>query len=324
MTTDSQTPRLLVVVVNFRTPELTIECLRSAQSCIKTLGNARVTVVENSSGDDSFEKISSAIESEGWQSWASIVASPANGGFSAGNNVAIRPALASDSPPDLVLLLNPDTRVVGDALVQMVEFMTNTPEAGIAGARLEWEDGTPRVSAFRFPSVASELNDGLSLGIVARLLSRWELSRGTPDTTCVTDWVPGAAMMIRRDVFDAIGLMDENYFLYYEEVDFCLQAKRAGWPCWYLADAVVIHIEGQATGVEYGLAQPRRRPTYWFDSRRRFFVKNFGRPVAVLADLAQAGGLALWHLKRLVLRQPDDKPEALLVDLVKSSALWNR
>lgn len=125
--------------------------------------------------------------------------------------------------------------------------------------------------------------------------------------------------MIRRPVFESIGLMDEEYFLYYEETDFCLQAKRAGWSCWYVPDSKVMHIAGQSTGVTDREGPPKRRPQYVFDSRRRYFVKNHGWLYAALADLAWSIGFGLWRLRRLVQRKPDTDPPYLLVDSLRNS-----
>src|SRR5277367_5597369 len=89
-----------------------------------------------------------------------------------------------------------------------------------------------------------------------------------------TDWVNGASMMVRREVFDSIGLMDEKFFLYYEETDFCLRALEAGWPTWTVPSSRVVHLEGQSTGATGAIAKRKRVPKYWFDSRRRYFRKH--------------------------------------------------
>ena len=101
--------------------------------------------------------------------------------------------------------------------------------------------------------------------------------------------------MVRREVLDAVGPLDEGFFLYFEEVDFCRRAHRAGWSCWLVADARVMHIEGAATGIK---AARRRLPAYWFASRRRFFVKAYGIGGLVLADLLWAIGRASLVLRR--------------------------
>jgi GT2 family glycosyltransferase len=91
------------------------------------------------------------------------------------------------------------------------------------------------------------------------------------------DWVTGAAMMIRKEVLSEVGLLDDGYFLYFDEVDFCFRARQAGWPAYYVPDSVVTHLQAQATGITDDRKDKRRYPDYWFDSRRRFFVKNRGK-----------------------------------------------
>ena len=137
------------------------------------------------------------------------------------------------------------------------------------------------------------------------------------------DWLPGASMMIRQEVFRAIGLMDESYFLYFEETDFCLQARRAGWHCWYVPQSRVLHIAGQSTGVTAALERPRRLPAYWFESRRRYFIKNHGRGYAAAADVLWMLAFASWRVRRWLLRRPDPAPPWQLLDFFRHSALWN-
>jgi GT2 family glycosyltransferase len=244
-----------------------------------------------------------------------------NGGFAYGNNEAIRPALRGGSPPDFVLLLNPDTVVRPRGVKALLDFMRDHPDAGIAGSRLEDPDGTQQRSAFRFHSLGSELDDGLRLGFVSRLLTNKSVAPPVRDDTHKTDWVAGASMIIRREVFDAIGLMDEGYFMYYEEVDFCLRANRAGWPCWYVPESRVVHLVGQASGVTLQGTRPKRRPDYWFDSRRRYFLKNHGRVYTALADAVWALAFATFRLRRIIQRKPDTDPPRLLYDFLRHSVM---
>ena len=163
---------VLVVIVNYRTAGMTIECLRSLADEMKVGGPVRVIVADNDSHDGSADRIARAVESEGFGEWAQVNPLPRNGGFAWGNNAVIGPALASDAPPDYVLLLNPDTIVRPNAIAELVNFMDNHPEVGIAGSRLEDRDGTPQRSAFRFPSILSELENGVRLGPVSGRASR--------------------------------------------------------------------------------------------------------------------------------------------------------
>ena len=194
-------------------------------------------------------RLATAILENGWGDWATILPLDQNGGFAYGNNAAIRPALQEADPPCFVLLLNPDTIVRPGALKSLVVFMESRPDIGIVGSRLEEPDGTPQQSAFRFPSVLGELEGGVRLGPVSRLLHRWAAFQPIPEEPGPVDWVAGASMIIRRQVFESIGLLDEGYFMYFEEVDFCRRARRAGWPCWYAPSSRVVHLVGQSSGV---------------------------------------------------------------------------
>jgi len=160
----------LIVIVNYRTADLTVDCLRSLDAQVNALTDVRAVVTDNDSGDDSPQQIRQAIDENHWDAWATLVPLERNGGFAYGNNRAIRPALQSDTPPDFVLLLNPDTVVRPGAVSKLLEFMRENPKVGIAGSRLEDPDGTPQRSAFRFPTTRSELDDGLRLGVVSRML----------------------------------------------------------------------------------------------------------------------------------------------------------
>src|SRR6185312_15227837 len=108
--------------------------------------------------------------------------------------------------------------------------------------------------------------------------------REIPVEPGLCDWVSGACMIVRREVFDSIGLLDDGYFMYFEEVDFCHRAQRAGWLCGYVPEARVVHLVGQSTGKTDPDKTRRRMPDYWFRSRRRYFLHHQGRVVTILAD----------------------------------------
>ena len=312
---------VLIVIVNYRSAGLAVDCLRSLETEVADYPTARVVVVENASGDDSAEILNSAIESEGWGGWASLVKAPRNGGFAAGNNVAIAPALASNSPPDLIWLLNPDTVVRPGAFRALVGFFEREPRAGLAGSQLEYPHGEPQRSAFNFPTIRGELESGLRLGSVSKVLRRHVQAPPVPEGECRVDWVAGASLMVRREVFEAIGLLDEGYFMYFEEVDFCLKASRAGWPCWYVPSSRVVHLVGQSSGLTKAGEQQKRRPRYWFDARRRFFVANHGRARAFAADLTYALAFSSFRIRRRLQRKPDIDPHLMLWDFVRYNFL---
>ncbi|EAZ89773.1 glycosyltransferase family 2 protein [Crocosphaera chwakensis] len=312
---------IFIVIVNYKTPELTIDCLKSLTQEIPLIPDLKVAVVDNDSQDGSVEKIQDTIKKERFSSWVSLIPSNKNGGFSFGNNLAIRPVLNGQNPPAYFLLLNPDTVIHFGAIKTLINFMNNHPEIGIAGSRLEEPDGTPQRSAFRFPSIFSEFDNALRLGIVSKLLKRWIVAPPVPENLCQTDWVAGASMIIRREVFEAIGLLDEEYFMYFEEVDFCLKANKAGWLCWYVPDSRVIHFVGQSSGVTNTKIPPKRRPQYWFDSRQRFFIKNYGLVYAALTDFVALIGFILWKIRANIQGKVCNLPPQFLGDFW-NNAVW--
>lgn len=311
--------KLLVVIVNYRTPSLTVDCLCSLVDEMRSLPGARVVVTDNASGDGSVERIGAAIEAEGWGDWASLMPLEQNGGYAFGNNTAIHVALRSKNSPPYFLLLNPDTIVRPGALKMLIDFMDEHPTVGIAGSRLEDPDCTPQHSAFRFHTVLSELDFGLHLGVVSKLLSQWVVAPPISEEACQTDWVAGASMIVRREVFELVGLLDEKYFMYYEEMDFCLRANKSGWPCWYVPQSQVVHLVGQSSGVTNTKRPPKRLPGYWFDSRRRYFLKNHGWLYAAIADAAWIFGFTLWRWRRVIQQKPDKDPPKLLNDFLLNS-----
>lgn len=312
---------LLIVIVNYRTPKLTIDCLSSLAPEVQSLPGTKVVVVDNNSGDNSAAQIQSTMAAKFWENWVSLVSAEGNDGFACGNNLAIRPALEAAAPPRYILLLNPDTVVRPGAIEILVNFLNDNPEVGIAGSRLEDVDGTPQHSAFRFPTIWSELDSGLRLGIVSNLLKQWVIAPPVSDSACPTDWVSGACMIVRREVFEKVGLLDENYFMYYEEVDFCLQANRAGWSCWYVPESRVVHLVGQSSGVTNTKIVPQRRPQYWFDSRQRYFLKNYGWWYAVVADVLYLLGLIIWKGRKIIQKKSDLDSPYLLEDFWQNSIL---
>jgi hypothetical protein len=304
--------RVAVVIVNYRTAELTLRCIDSlvADRCPNL--EIRVVVVENDSGDA--EALRGGIEQRAWGDWVRLVVSDRNGGFAYGNNLGVQACWDRTERPDYFWLLNPDCEVRTGATAELVQFLEQHPRAGIAGSSLEFEDGEPWPMAFRFPSLWAELEGGLRFGPVSRLLEDRKVVRKMGDIPERVDWLPGASMMIRAEVFESVGFMDEGYFLYYEETDFCLKVARHGWETWYVPSSRVMHICGQSTGVTVVDARPKRLPSYWFESRRRYFTKNHGPLYALGADLVFMAGRTAAELRRTLERKPSQDPPKLLSD----------
>ena len=318
----STTHRVAVVIVSYRCATLTVDCLRSLQSERQQPGiELTAVVIDNDSGDHA--EIAAAVAREGWSDWVDLVQAPRNGGFAYGNNLGFARA-EQLWQPHYFHVLNPDTRVKPGAVRELIEFLERTPLAGIAGSSFENGDGSDWPIAFRFGSMLSELDSALRIGLVSRLLQRWRVARVMERKEQPIDWCAGASMMLRRSLLESIGGMDERFFLYFEETEFCWRAQRAGFETWYVPASRVVHIAGQSTKLTERNAAPKRLPDYWFESRRRYFQLTLGLPKACLTDLLTLVGGALGEIKlRLQGRRHEIVPN-YLADVWRHSALHRK
>ena len=306
-------PKLLVISLNYRTAAMTLRSVRAALREMQGL-NAELIVVDNDSGDGSFETMQAALAAEPWARGAPVrlIQAGRNGGFGAGNNVGIRAGWSDGSRPDYVYILNSDAFPDPGALSALLDHLESHPATGFAGSYIHGEDDTPHLTAFRFPSVWSEFEGAARFGPFSRMLKRKIVPIGIPQTRERVDWLAGASMMMRQSVLDEIGLFDETFFLYFEETDLCLRAARAGHEVHYIRDSEVTHIGSVSTVMKTWA----RVPGFWLDSRWHYFTKSHGRAYAAMATLAHVAGGLTWRLRRLVQRKPPADPPRFLRDLL--------
>jgi GT2 family glycosyltransferase len=216
-----------------------------------------------------------------------------------------------------VLLLNADTIVQDGTLEKLVEFMDGHPRAGIAAGTILGPSGEVEGPPYRFPGIATELDRGLGLGFVSKLLSPWAINAPRPEAPAAADWVSGTCMILRRSALDAIGLLDEGLYTYFDDIDICLRAKRANWETWFVPESRVVHLEGRSTGITN--RSVKRRPEYWFQARRRFYLKSYGSFYTALVDAAFLAGFALWRIRRRIQGKADRDPPQMLGDSFRNS-----
>ncbi|MCP4093843.1 MAG: glycosyltransferase family 2 protein [Planctomycetes bacterium] len=315
---------ILVVIVNYRTPDLLIQCLQSIATERAGWPQLKVHVIDNNSGDGSVEKMEAGISEHGWGDWARVIASDQNPGFGAGNNVILREDLASDSPADYYFILNPDTAVCPGIFQALTEFFDANPKASILGPRTESGAGTADHTAFRFPGFWNSLCGGMRFGPLDRKCHKLITAPEPSETAVKMDWVSGGGMIVRRQVFEKVGLFDEKFFLYFEETDLCHRAHKLGHEVWYVPQARMMHWSGASTGVATGERPVNRMPGWWFASRRRY-LRNFHNPLFVLCcNLAFANGRALWQLRSWIKRRTPVDPPHFLWDFVRFNFLGQR
>ena len=240
-------PELAVVIVSWNVRKLLKGCLRTLLDDIQLWElDAEVWVVDNASEDGSPEMVAEAFPT------VHLIANSENLGFAAANNLALRQALQFEARgPDFVWFLNPDTEVHPGATSTLVSVLRDNPDVGIVGPKLLYGDGSLQQSAFRFPGLTQLAFDLLPLPdrlYDTRLNGRYPSRHYSGEEPFEVDHLLGAAMMVRMETILDVGLMDESFWMYCEEVDWCWRMKEAGWRALCVPAARVIHHAGESSG----------------------------------------------------------------------------
>jgi exopolysaccharide biosynthesis polyprenyl glycosylphosphotransferase len=224
--------KLLIALVNYKTTDLLIKCLDSLRDQeIQT--DYRIVVVDNHSQDGAVEQLRRKYPD------ITVITNTSNSGYARAVNQAIR-----EVDSEYILLLNPDIEVKPGAIDAMVKFMEDTQDVGIVGGKLFNPDGTLQYSCRTFYTLPAILLRRTFLGKLfskSKILTRHLMSDWDHNSVRDVDWVLGACMMIRRSALKDVGLMDERFFLYFEDVDWCYRMKKRGWRVCYLPDAEMVH-----------------------------------------------------------------------------------
>lgn len=221
---------LTVIIVNWNTRQLVVESLQSLYGAIGDF-SMEVFVVDNGSSDGSVEAIRAAFPR------AMLIEKTKNIGFAKANNEALCRARGK-----YFLFLNTDVILQGDAVSALLEFMEKTPQAGIVGAQLLNPDGTKQNSFDNFPTLLSE---GLNKSLLRRFFpNRFPSKRLSLSSPTAVESVIGACMMVRKDAVDEVGSMDEDYFVFMEETDWCYRMRERGWRVYLVPKAQAVHLQG--------------------------------------------------------------------------------
>jgi GT2 family glycosyltransferase len=308
--------KLLVVLINYRTQELTLRALEAAVRELDDLPDSAIALIENDSQDGSFERFAAEIAARGWGERVRLSKSPRNGGFSYGVNRGVLPSLRSADPAEYFYLLNSDATPQPGSIRTLLRFLESHPDVGIAGSQIYGTDGVLHETAFRFPNLAAEFAS-TAQGVPG--LERWFDTRivalPVPKSDARVDWLAGASMMIRRRVFDTAGPFDEGYFLYFEETDFCRRALEQGWSTFYLPASRVEHVGCASTGWK-DLTRPRT--PHWFRSRRYYWLKNHGRAALWASNALWLAGFVFGRSKAFLKRRPYPQPPRLFRDFLRT------
>lgn len=288
------TSSITVSIINYRTGPMTIDCVRSVLDDL--VGHqGQVIVVDNRSDDGSAEEIETWIAAQDPPVPVRLVRSAHNSGYSGGHNQGMAAA-----PADHYLILNSDAVLRSGFFDALMQATHEHPKAGMIVPRLEGEDGVPQVNCFRFASPASEFIRGAVSGPVTRLLKHREVALPIDPPESEIEWASFACILLNGRMVQQIGPMDEGYFLYFEDAEYCLRACRAGWRICRAPKAVAVHFRGGSGPVKALARAKKRGPEYYYRSRSRFLTQAHGRAGLIAANLAWHAGRALAQTRRLL------------------------
>ena len=311
-----------IIIVNYNVRDLLRDCLASVYESRGDF-TFQVCVVDNGSGDGSADMVADEFPQ------AHVIRAE-NRGYAAGNNLGLQafgfrdigPSVRSEeggasdpARPAYALLLNPDTVLPPSALADMLAFMKDHPQAGVVGPRLVREDGSLDRAcrrSFPTPEVAAYRLSGLSrLFPHSERFGRYNLTYLSPDVTTEVDSVVGAFMLIRGGTLASVGLLDEQFFMYAEDLDLCYRIKQQGCQVWYNAGVTVLHYKGQSS---------RQRSTFanvkFYETMRLFHDKHFKRQTSFLVNWMIYAAVALlgwWAVFRDRLRPAEQRGVASAV-----------
>ncbi|MCK4709080.1 MAG: glycosyltransferase family 2 protein [Gammaproteobacteria bacterium] len=280
---------LSIIIINYRTPNMVTDCL---ESLIPELDSdeVRIVLVDNNSGDGSIEIIEKWLAKNNDNSLVLFIKSPANRGFSSGNNIGINAIEAK-----FYLLLNSDTLIRKGAIKQLLKTAENNESAGLITPRLEWLDTKEQVSCFNYISPISEFISSSKTAIITKIFRKYNVPIQVSNEISFPPWSSFACILVKKEVFDGVGLMDEGYFMYFEDAEFCYRAKRAGWKVLNEPSARIVHLRGGSSPVKENTRLRKRLPRYYYESRTRYFYQVYGWAGLTVANL-------LWSMGRLISR----------------------
>lgn len=259
-----------IVIINWNTREMLRDCLASVYAGLGDLG-AEVIVVDNASGDGSPDMVDADFPR------ATLIRNRENTGFAAANNQAFRIARGRH-----VLLLNSDTLVHGDVLSASVAYLDDQPDVGAMGCRVLNRDGSLQITGSRFPSLVNLFLQGSGLSrLPGAFFDRYRMIRWDRRDAREVDVISGCYMLVRRAVLDDVGLLDEAFFFYGEETDWCRRMQQAGWRLMFAPVGEITHFGGGSVN-----SLNHKRDVMLTEGTVRLHRKHFGL----------AGGVACWLL----------------------------
>ena len=297
--------KLVVSIINYKTADLTVQCVQSVLECLHDI-DGHVVIVDNRSADGSVEQLQNWIDSGDIADRVRLISSDTNSGFSGGHNQGMGAINA-----EYYLILNSDAVLKPGFLSEILNAADRNGDYGLFAPRIDYDDGGQQNSCFRFPSPASELIRSAETAPVTKVFANRRVALDMPPAPDQIDWASFACILLRGDMVRQVGPMDEGFFLYFEDVDYCWRARQAGWRILYVPEARAIHFRGGSGPVKALAKAKKRLPAYYYASRTRILFRMYGTGGLLLANLAWFFGRGIAAMRVLAGKSipPSNKQE---------------
>jgi N-acetylglucosaminyl-diphospho-decaprenol L-rhamnosyltransferase len=298
-----------IIILNYKTAKMTMDCANSALNDIEDK-NACIIIVDNFSNDGSKETLSSWISKNALEPKVQLIPSDINSGFSGGNNMGMQQVEA-----DYYILLNSDTLVRQGAFSTILNTFKLDDSIGMVSPRLEDEDGTGQISCFKFHNPISEFINIANTGLFTKLFKRYNVPVELKNHISYPEWTSFACVALKKNMIDSIGLMDDHYFLYYEDSDYCKMAINKGWRTANNPNAHVIHFRGGSAELKTKIKLKQRLPQYHYDSRSYYYRKHYGQLGLLAANILWSLGRCISKFREVLQQKPRAASELQWLDI---------
>jgi len=277
-------PELSIIIVNYNTKKLTLECLKSVIQAREDTDVWEIILVDNGSSDDSVEFLTSTTEYTTNKSWIRIIALDKNYGFSGGNNKGFAVALGRS-----VLLLNSDTAIQSDAIQICLRRLYSSSKIGVVGSKLFLPNGEIDPACHRgFPTPWASFSYFVGLERLfpsSRIFSQYHQWYKRMNEAHQVDAISGGFFMVRKEVIDQVGVLDESYFMYGEDLDWAYRIKERGWEIWYEPSAQVLHKKKQSGRNSSNVETRKKTKEYFYSTMKLFYKKHYQKKYSTIITL---------------------------------------
>ncbi|MBB6479248.1 glycosyltransferase family 2 protein [Spirochaeta isovalerica] len=307
--------RICTIIINYKTALITRNCVESLVPQLNSDAD-HIIIVDNNSGDAEIELLKSGLMDFTSAGIVTILPLNANNGFSSGNNAGI-----TACPAEFYLLANSDTLFLPGAITGLLEGASKHPDAGLLSPRLEWPDEIPQVSCFRFPSPLTEIIRSANTGPITSLFRRYDVPLAPEKHVTHPEWTSFACVLIRDKVIKKIGLLDDGFFMYHEDIDYCRRLRQAGFNIVNWPEARVIHLQGKSSEVDNNKREKKSLPDYFYHSRARYYRKYYGNIGFLTANILWIIGRGISMFRQVFMGNERPVPQREFFNIWKSKSL---